>query len=32
MLEYNPDVPPYIDNVSDIYEEIPVVEDYSYDE
>lgn len=28
----NPDVPPYLDNVSDIYEELPVIKDYSYDE
>lgn len=28
----NPDVPPYINNISDIYEELSPIEEYSYDE
>lgn len=26
----NPDVPPYLDNTSDIYEELPVTQEYPY--
>lgn len=29
---YNPDIPPYIDNESDIYEELSIITEYNYDE